>query len=242
MAITLDTIKQLSPQRKAIAIVVILLLLGYFYYFFYLQSAIEKKATLSQKQAELEQQVIEKSRLAAQKDRYLKEVAKLQENLKMVLTKLPNEREIPELFQSVALSGKSAGIDFVLVEPQKVEKPAQADQKSADKKPGAAVKDIPDTAGKYLPGGAAKGVKASAKSSEPEKFYEEIPVKISVNGGFHPIVLFFERVANLPRIINIENITMVGEKDTKSKTHFIKTTCLMKTYMFVDKKDEGKKQ
>jgi type IV pilus assembly protein PilO len=135
MAITLDTIKQLSPQRKAIAILVIMALLGYFYYFFYLQSAIEKKSNLSQKQAELEQQITEKTRLAAQKDRYLKEVAQLQENLKMVLMKLPNEREIPELFRSVAVSGKNTGIEFILFEPQKVVKPKTADEKATGKKP-----------------------------------------------------------------------------------------------------------
>lgn len=222
MDINLDTIKQLSPQRKAFAILIILALLGYFYYFFFLQSAIEKKATLSKKRDQLEQQITEKTRLAAQKDRFLKEVALLQENLKMVLMKLPNEREIPELFQSVAVSGKNTGIEFILFEPQRAAKARPAEQKPAEQK------------------SAAKDKKEPAKSSEPEKFYEEIPLKISVNGGFNNTVLFFEKVANLPRIINIEDISIAGERDAKRRGLTIKTSCLMKTYMFLEKKDEKK--
>lgn len=215
MAITLDTIKQLSPQRKALAILVLLALLGYFYYFFFLQSAIEKKAALTTKLTGLEQQINEKTRLASQKDRYFKEVALLQENLKMVLMKLPNEREIPELFQSVAVSGKNTGIDFVLFEPKQAER-----KKPADQKPDAKAKTPPP------------------KSPEPEKFYEEIPLKVSVSGGFHNIVLFFEKVAKLPRIINIEDISMAEGRDVKGRGRLIKTSCIMKTYMFLEKKDE----
>jgi type IV pilus assembly protein PilO len=226
MDIDIETIKQLSPQRKALAIVVVLALLGYFYYFFFLQAMIEKKATLSKKQEQLTQEITEKSRLAAQKDRYLKEVAQLQTNLKTVLMKLPNEREIPELFRSVSVSGKSTGIEFVLFEPQKVPKQADKDKdkKAADKKGDkkAAEKKTPET------------------SVEQGKFYEEIPLKVTVNGGFHNTVQFFEKVANLPRIINIEDISMTGERDAKKKGFAIKTSCLMKTYMFVEKKDEKK--
>ncbi|MBN1380709.1 MAG: type 4a pilus biogenesis protein PilO [Deltaproteobacteria bacterium] len=218
MDITLDTIKNLSPQRKAIAILIILALLGYFYYFFFLQSAIAKKAALSKQQTKLEQQITEKSRLAAQKDRYLREVALLQENLETVLQKLPNEREIPELFQSVAVSGKNTGVDFILFQPERVTK----------------AKPAP-------PQRTAKNKKSSAQVSEKEKFYEEIPLKISVSGGFHNIVLFFEKVANLPRIINIEEITMGEGQDVKEKGYIIKTSCLMKTYMFLGNEDEKKK-
>jgi type IV pilus assembly protein PilO len=225
MEFNLDTIKQLSPQRKAIAIVILLVLLGYAYYFFFLQATMDKKAKLTKQQVKLEKEVTEKSRLAAQKDRYLKEVAQLQENLKMVLMKLPNEREIPDLFQSVAVSGKNAGIEFVLFEPQRSVKPKVA---------------TPPAAAKKAP---AKGKKAAATPAEPETFYDEIPLKIAVNGNFHNVVLFFEKVANLPRIINIENITMTGGgRDTraKGKDSGIKTSCLMKTYMFLEKKDEKK--
>jgi len=223
MEIDLDTIKQLSPQRKALAIIIILALIGYFYYFFFLQSMIEKKATLSEKQEQLSQEITEKSRLAAQKNRYLKEVAQLQENLKTVLMKLPNEREIPDLFRSVSVSGKNTGIEFVLFEPQKVAKPAEkkaGDKKATDKKAG--------------------DKKTAETSTEQAKFYEEIPLKVTVSGGFHNTVLFFEKVAKLPRIINIEDISMSGERDAKKKGFSIKTSCLMKTYMFMEKKDEKK--
>jgi type IV pilus assembly protein PilO len=42
-------------------------------------------------------------------------------------------------------------------------------------------------------------------------------------------------VARLPRIINIENITMSEGADVKGRGWLIKTDCIIKTYMFVDK-------
>ena len=46
------------------------------------------------------------------------DVAVLKENYKIALQKLPDQREIPTLFHSVALAGKDAGIEFILFEPK----------------------------------------------------------------------------------------------------------------------------
>ncbi|MBN1662626.1 MAG: type 4a pilus biogenesis protein PilO [Deltaproteobacteria bacterium] len=220
MDINLDTIKQLPPQYKAIALVVILVLLGYAYYAVFLQKAMNERSTLAAKKVQLDQQITEKSRLASQKGQYLKEVEQLEEDLKTVLMKLPNEREIPELFQSVSVSGKGTGIEFLLFQPQAVPKPKPVAQKAP-----------------------AKGKKAPPKPAAEEKLYEEVPLRISIKGGFHNTVQFFEKVANLPRIINVENVSMAGGRNAKGKgdRDTVATSCVMKTYMFLGKKDEKKK-
>ena len=150
------------------------------------------------------------------------------------MQKLPAQREIPGLFHSVSLAGKDAGIDFLLFEPKvappKVpdKKPAKADPKAgsppkpADPKAAAAAKPAAD--GKTAP------------PPEPEPFYEEIPVNVTVVGTFQNIVYFFEKVARLPRIVNISDITM-DRKEIKGKGFVINTACTIKTYMFVDKKE-----
>jgi hypothetical protein len=46
------------------------------------------------------------------------DVAALTENYKTALQKLPDQREIPALFHSVALAGKDASVEFLLFEPK----------------------------------------------------------------------------------------------------------------------------
>ena len=79
---------------------------------------------------------------------------------------------------------------------------------------------------------------ADPKNSPPqelETFYEEIPVNVTVIGTFQNIVYFFEKVAKLPRIVNISDISMGDRKEIKGKGYVINTSCTIKTYMFVDK-------
>jgi len=42
----------------------------------------------------------------------------------------------------------------------------------------------------------------------PKGFYADIPVAMEVRGNYHDIGYFFDKVASLDRIVNIENITM----------------------------------
>ena len=50
-------------------------------------------------------------------------------------------------------------------------------------------------------------------SSEIAKgFYADIPVAVEVKGNYHDIGYFFDKVAKLDRIVNIENISMKANK------------------------------
>jgi len=216
MAMTLDDIKKLPPQKKALIICLIYIVLGYFYWFLFLQSALKERGTLDTKLSELRQQVTEKERIAAEKDKYVRELNTLKEMLEMALTKLPDQREIPGLLYAVAQAGKDAGINFILFEPKQSEK-KPPETKPPDKKPA--------------------GDKANQTE---EKFYEEIHIKVTINGSFHNTAVFFEKVAKLPRIINIEDISMSEGKDVKGRGYLINTSCVIKTYMFLEKMEEKK--
>ena len=75
-----------------------------------------------------------------------------------------------------------------------------------------------------------------------KEFYAEIPVKITVNGGFHSTVTFFEKVARLPRIVNIGDASMSTAKEKKEETSKLTTSCQIKTYMFVEKTEQPSEQ
>lgn len=73
-----------------------------------------------------------------------------------------------------------------------------------------------------------------------QEFYAEIPVKIEVTGSYHSVVLFFEKVAKLPRIMNVTDISIKrrGNVDEDDESNTLVTSCIVKTYMFLEKADE----
>ena len=71
-------------------------------------------------------------------------------------------------------------------------------------------------------------------------FYAEIPVKIKVSGPFHNVVVFFDKVARLPRVVNIRNITMSPPKKKGGRS--LTTSCQAVTYKFVEKPAKKKKK
>jgi type IV pilus assembly protein PilO len=71
-------------------------------------------------------------------------------------------------------------------------------------------------------------------------FYAEIPVQIALVGDFYNTAQFFESVANLPRIVNIQDISTQRLQAGETRKNILKTTCVIKTYMFVEQKHEEK--
>ena len=189
MDINVDDLKKLSLKMKALIVFLICLLLGYFYYMFFFQALLAKQMALDTKLTEMQQQIVEKEKVVAQLDRYIREVNLLNESFKLALLKLPNAREIAGLLASVVLSGEEAGVNFLLFEPKPPER------KPPDVKPGAPPKP-------------ADAKAPPAKPAVPEKFYDEIPIKVQIAGSFHNTVSFYAKIAKLPRIVNVEEIAM----------------------------------
>lgn len=72
-------------------------------------------------------------------------------------------------------------------------------------------------------------------------FYAEIPVKIVIVGSYRDIAHFFVSVADLPRIVNIKNISIQRGRNVAEGKNLLTVNCFIKTYMFLEKKHEGKK-
>ena len=90
---------------------------------------------------------------------------------------------------------------------------------------------------------ASRSVVLARKAEpEPEPFYEEIPVNVTVLGNFQNIVHFFEKVSKLPRIVNVSGVVMGDRKEIKGRGYLITASCVVKTYMFIDKEKTSEKQ
>jgi type IV pilus assembly protein PilO len=230
MDINADSLKKLSLKMKALIVFLICLFLGYFYYMFFFQAILAKQASLDTKLTEMQQQIAEKEKVVAQLDRYIREINALKQSFTIALLKLPNAREIAGLLASVVLSGEEAGVNFVLFEPKPPEvkaPPKPTDAKAPPAKPADA---------KAPPAKPADAKGQPAKPAVPEKFYDEIPIKVQIAGTFHNTVSFYAKMAKLPRIVNVEDIAMGEAKEMMGKGRIIRTSCTVKTYMFVDKK------
>jgi type IV pilus assembly protein PilO len=213
MALDFDDLMKLPPKMKALLIGLVFVVLGYLAFTFFVQSAMDKHSDLEARLTDLRQQVVEKEKTAAQMGRYLREIEETKASFRTALLKLPGEKEIPELLASIANAGRNAGVDFIAFEPKPPERKPPETRPAAPKPPPAAT-----------------------KQAAPEKFYEEIPIKVQLTGGFHNTLSFFEATAKLPRIVNIEDIAMSDAQEVRGRGRVLKTSCTLKTYTFVDVK------
>jgi type IV pilus assembly protein PilO len=239
MAITLNDIKKMSTQAKLLAIILIIFIIGYFDWFYFLSSAIEEKTSLNEKLIEMKGKIKDKKEIAKQINQYMADVAALTENYKTALQKLPDQREIPGLFHSVALAGKDAGVEFLLFEPKATVPKVLEKEPSKLQKTAAMLKPSDQKQNEQKPADTSNVADdKKATVPPPEPFYEEIPVGVTVIGTFQNILYFFEKVAKLPRIINVSDISMGDRKDVKGRGELITASCTIKTYMFIDKKEK----
>jgi len=72
------------------------------------------------------------------------------------------------------------------------------------------------------------------KTEVNRDFYAEIPVSIRVQGSYHGIGLFLDRVAHLPRIVNIFDISMAPGATKKGSAGSLVTSCTATTYKFIE--------
>jgi len=81
------------------------------------------------------------------------------------------------------------------------------------------------------------------KPEEPQQFYARVPIDLVVVGCYHNTGLFFDKIGKLPRIINVLDFNMTRAKEVKGRETdiVIRTSCLITTYRFMERKSEEKK-
>lgn len=54
-------------------------------------------------------------------------------------------------------------------------------------------------------------------NSKPLEFYNENPVEVQVTAGYHQLGIFLSRLANLPRLVNVSQLSLIGFDDKTSE-------------------------
>lgn len=62
-----------------------------------------------------------------------------------------------------------------------------------------------------------------------KEYYSEIPVTVTAEGGYHQLGEFFERVAKLPRVVNVTDLKVTGLSAGK---HALRADLTLATYMY----------
>lgn len=74
------------------------------------------------------------------------------------------------------------------------------------------------------------------KPEVPKDFYAEVPVDIAVSGTFYNVADFFVAVGKLPRIVNINNVSVSDIRSSGDRTT-LRVNCLATTFRFLDQKE-----
>ncbi len=103
-------------------------------------------------------------------------------------------------------------------------------------------KEIPSLLASVSSQGSSAGldILAFVPSAEvPKDFYAEIPVSLSLSGTYHNVGYFLDTVSKLPRIVNVNKVTMTTPKLTDGEM-VVETKIDLVTYKFIEPGDAAK--
>lgn len=94
--------------------------------------------------------------------------------------------------------------------------------------------EVPDLLVDITQAGLGRGLEFVLFKPDRERpidFYAELPINITVTGGYHQLGLFVSDLAALPRIVTVENISITG-----NDKGVLTMSALAKTYRYLDGK------
>jgi len=157
------------------------------YYFMILSPMWEEIAKLTAESRRLANEVAEKRKIAEVMPQLEKEVAALEIQLKEILVKLPEEKEIPSLLTQVSSLGQQSGLEFTAFRPAAI---------------------------------------------QAREFNSEVPINLRVEGSYHTLGTFFDRVSKLPRIVTIGDMKIAAATAKKAAERTISADFGVVTYTY----------
>jgi type IV pilus assembly protein PilO len=101
--------------------------------------------------------------------------------------------------------------------------------------------DLDELLGQLNEIGRKSGLEISAVEPSPEEsaqIYVKIPIKMALTGNYHEIAMFLQSLANLRRIVNVNNIQL-GAPSMKSEKVVLNTSFVATTFRFLDPKTQA---
>ena len=78
------------------------------------------------------------------------------------------------------------------------------------------------------------------EATRPQDFYAEWPISLELDGSYHNLAYFFDRLSRLSRIVNVSNLEIDANREpTISST--ISASCTATTFVFIEQKPAAAK-
>ncbi|HJS74716.1 MAG TPA: type 4a pilus biogenesis protein PilO [Vicinamibacteria bacterium] len=71
------------------------------------------------------------------------------------------------------------------------------------------------------------------EATKPQNFYAEWPISLELDGSYHNLAYFFDRLSRLSRIVNVSNLE-VDAKQEPSIASTITAKCTATTFVFIE--------
>lgn len=82
--------------------------------------------------------------------------------------------------------------------------------------------------------------KFNPKSLTDKEFFSEWPIEVNLDGSYHNLALFFDRISRFSRIINIEDLQIKARPvGAKGEEHTLMATFKAKTFVYKEPETEG---
>jgi len=206
--------------QLGIAALVAALIFGGYWYFLH-QPLEEEETAKTAKLAKLQADVRNLEVTANKLEEFRREVAVKEQRLETLKRILPADKETPDLMKRVQYLATQANLQIRKFTPGatlrrdfEVAPPPQAGP------PGAKPPAPP-------PGGRP------AQPAQATEYYQEWPISVEVDGNYHNMGTFFDRVSRLSRLVTIGTVKIKSQaKQTASNT--VNISCVATTYVYVE--------
>jgi Tfp pilus assembly protein PilO len=71
------------------------------------------------------------------------------------------------------------------------------------------------------------------EATRPQDFYAEWPISLELDGSYHNLAYFFDRLSRLSRIVNVSNLEIDAKRDP-SISSTITANCTATTFVFIE--------
>ncbi len=117
LKINLDTVLKLPLGKKAAIVAAVNVVIAGLFYWFLTGPKYAEVRELTAQMDELNVKLNENRSIAADFPKYLSEKDEMEKKLAAAIAQLPNEKEIPDLIDSISASGENAGLKIMLFKP-----------------------------------------------------------------------------------------------------------------------------
>jgi type IV pilus assembly protein PilO len=205
--------------QLAVAAVLAAIIGAVFYFQFWnpmVEQETKKTAELTALQSDIRSLEVTANKL----QEFQREVALREAKLETLKRILPADKETPELMKKVQYLAAQSNLAVKKFNPgATVNREFPVEPAPGPKAPSPA------------PGQPAP--KPGAPAAQSAEYYQEWPINVDVEGTYHNLGMFFDRVGRLSRLVNVGNLKIKNQTQPRP-SNTIQVSCVATTFVYVE--------